>query len=169
MPTVWGGAGKSPLGPLSQGEKDAGPAKPPGPVCHCLSQRRLPAAFGEGDQLHGPAPFSPHGQALSPTVLGAGTEERQCGGKAFRRWCLAGCVRCVLPVFRSSASLSWSQGTARQSGWRGNSMVPRAVQLPGPHRVVTSSFLPRQGHTTPTVPSKVPGEMEASLHSALCP
>lgn len=148
--------GKAPLAPSPRGRRMRGQQSHQAQSAIARhSGGYPPAAFREGDQLHGPAPFFPHGQALSPTVLGAGAEERQCGGKAFKRWRLAGCVGCVLPVFRSSASLSWSQGTARQSGWRGNSTAPRAVQLPGPHRVVTSSFLPRQGHTTPTVPSKV--------------
>lgn len=42
-----------------------------------------------------------------------------------------------------------------QSSWRDSSMAAGAVQLTGLHSLVTSLFLPRQGHTTWTVNSKV--------------
>lgn len=113
VPTVWEGAGKSPLGPLSQGEKDAGPAKPPGPVCHCLSQRRLPTSCIRGGEPASRAcPFLFPWPGTQPHSLGSRHRGEAVQGQGLQKmvpcrvcWLCAACVQIFcLPELESRYS-----------------------------------------------------------------
>lgn len=131
---------------------DVEPKKPPAPFHHFLSQLRLPTSYIQG-------PGSRVWPFLSPwsnTQLHSfGTGRSSAEARPSKHGTLLDGVGCMLSESRFSASLSWSQGMASQSSWGGSSVVPGATQLPGFPGVVTCSFLPREGHRTCTVTSKV--------------